>query len=186
MRGITVLRLGHRLHRDFRITTHCALVARALGASAMIIAGDRDDDIIKGIQRVNRAWGGDFQIEYRKEWRALINRWASRADALVILATMYGVNLLDVTKRLRKESAEKEILLIIGSEKMPAEVFHLADLNVAVSNQPHSEVAAVALILEKIFGSRTLKRSFEGRTYEVVPRSSGKQVKGVRDSDLRE
>ncbi len=60
------MRLGHRLHRDFRITTHCALVARALGASAMIIAGDRDDDIIKGIQRVNRAWGGDFQIEYRK------------------------------------------------------------------------------------------------------------------------
>ena len=69
---------------------------------------------------------------------------------------------------------------------MPAEVFHLAHLNVAVSNQPHSEVAAVALILEKIFGSRSLKKSFKGRSYEVVPKSRGKQVKKVRDSDLRE
>ena len=68
----------------------------------MVIAGDRNDDIIKGIKRVNKAWGGDFQIEYRKEWRALIRSWASRADALVILATMYGINLPDVTTRLRK------------------------------------------------------------------------------------
>jgi len=183
---ITVLRLGHRLHRDFRITTHCALVARAFGASAMIIAGDRDDDIIKGIQKVNRVWGGDFKIEYRREWRALITSWGSRADGLVILATMYGINLPEVTKRLRKASAEKEILLIIGSEKLPSEIFHLADFNVAVSNQPHSEVAALALILERIFGSRSFKGSFAGRTIEVVPKSRGKRVKRVRDSELRE
>jgi tRNA (cytidine56-2'-O)-methyltransferase len=34
---ITVLRIGHRLGRDKRITTHVALVARAFGANKILV-----------------------------------------------------------------------------------------------------------------------------------------------------
>ena len=34
---INVLRLGHRIGRDKRITTHVALVARAFGADKILI-----------------------------------------------------------------------------------------------------------------------------------------------------
>ncbi len=78
----------------------------------------------------------------------------------------------------------KDILLIVGSEKLPAEMFHLADLNVAVTNQPHSEIAAVALILDRILGGRSLKKSFEGRTIEVSPNAHGKRIKRVVDAEL--
>ena len=37
---IVVLRLGHRIGRDARISTHCGLVARALGANKIIYSGD--------------------------------------------------------------------------------------------------------------------------------------------------
>ena len=39
---VDVLRLGYRLGRDPRITTHLALVGRALGADRFLLAGDED------------------------------------------------------------------------------------------------------------------------------------------------
>ena len=35
---ITVLRLGHRVSRDKRTTTHVALAARAFGADKMLVS----------------------------------------------------------------------------------------------------------------------------------------------------
>ena len=43
--GVTILRLGYRLGRDPRITTHLALVARALGAESFLFSGDEDPRI---------------------------------------------------------------------------------------------------------------------------------------------
>ena len=39
---IIVLRIGHRIGRDKRITTHVALVARAFGANKIIIDKNRN------------------------------------------------------------------------------------------------------------------------------------------------
>ena len=39
---IEVLRLGHRISRDKRISTHVALVARAFGASKIYYTGQKD------------------------------------------------------------------------------------------------------------------------------------------------
>ena len=41
--GVTILRLGYRRGRDPRITTHLALVARALGAQKFLFSGDEDE-----------------------------------------------------------------------------------------------------------------------------------------------
>ena len=46
---ITVLRLGHRISRDKRITTHVALVARAFGAYNIIIS-TKDQQIEENIR----------------------------------------------------------------------------------------------------------------------------------------
>ena len=43
---IEVLRLGHRMGRDPRITTHLALVSRAMGAKKFVLAGDEDDKLL--------------------------------------------------------------------------------------------------------------------------------------------
>ena len=37
---ISVLRLGHRIERDKRITSHLGLTARAFGADEIILSGD--------------------------------------------------------------------------------------------------------------------------------------------------
>ena len=174
MRKIFVLRMGHRLHRDFRITTHCALVARAFGADGIIISGDRDDDILKTVQRVNETWGGNFKAEYQKNWRKVIADW-KRNGGYVILTTMYGVNLPKAVSKIKKADS-KDILIVVGSEKMPSEVFHVADINVAVTNQPHSEVSAIAIILDRIFGGRELNGTFKGAKLKVESKEKGKKV----------
>ena len=43
-----------------------------------------------------------------------------------------------------------DILIIVGGEKVPVEYYKLARYNVSVTKFPHSEVAALAVFLEKL------------------------------------
>ena len=52
---ITVLRIGHRIGRDKRITTHVALVARAFGADSIII-DSQDKKIEDTINSICNRW----------------------------------------------------------------------------------------------------------------------------------
>jgi tRNA (cytidine56-2'-O)-methyltransferase len=52
---VSVLRIGHRLVRDDRTTTHAILVSRAFGSNAIYMT-DIDDKIKKTIQKVNNSW----------------------------------------------------------------------------------------------------------------------------------
>ena len=167
--------MGHRLHRDFRITTHCALVARAFGADGIVISGDIDDEIIKSIEKINASWGGMFEAKYDKNWRSVIKEWKKKGS-YVILTTMYGISLPDAEKTIKKDSTGKDILIVVGSEKMPSEMFHIANLNVAVTNQPHSEIAAIVMILDRIFGGKELKRTFGNAKMRIKPQEKGKRV----------
>ena len=85
---------------------------------------------------------------------------------------MYGSNLPDVISEIRNC---ENILVVVGAEKVPAEMYDLADWNVAVGNQPHSEVAALAVFLDRLFQGRELCREFEGGL-KIVPNPRGKQV----------
>ena len=53
-----VLRLGYRKGSDPRITTHLALVSRALGATNFMLAGDEDADLFENVASVNDRFGG--------------------------------------------------------------------------------------------------------------------------------
>lgn len=172
---ITVLRLGHRLVRDTRTSTHVALVARALGAHEIIMSGCPEDDTIDSVRRINARWGGNFKIRETSNWRALLKNW----QGVTIHLTMYGEPLDEVLSKIRRKlkgTTKSKLLLIVGAEKVPGEVYSLSHFNVAVGNQPHSEVAALAIFLDRIYKGRELYSTFENAKLRIIPSSRGKEV----------
>ena len=69
MKEVVVLRYGHRYHRDLRVTSHCCLVARALGAKKIIIQGDEDKSIRESVENINEKWGKGFKLEFNESWK---------------------------------------------------------------------------------------------------------------------
>ncbi|MBD3312289.1 tRNA (cytidine(56)-2'-O)-methyltransferase [archaeon] len=172
---ITVLRLGHRAHRDHRVTTHCALAARAFGADAFVFSGERDSSIILSVNDVVKRWGGPFDITYEFSWR----RWlAARKKATIVHLTMYGRELEESIPKIRK--IKGDLIIIVGGEKVPREVYELADYNVSVTLQPHSEVASIAVFLDRYFKGKELTKTFHKPELRIVPQDSGKEVEEVK------
>jgi tRNA (cytidine56-2'-O)-methyltransferase len=175
MGDIFILRLGHRPERDARITTHAGLTARALGAKGMLLTVD-DKSETESIDRVVQAWGGDFFVRTGVGYRSAMKQCKERGGIVVHL-TMYGVNLPDCIGRIRDEwRTSKDVLVVVGAEKVPGDVYQLADYNVAVGNQPHSEVAALALFLDRLQEGQTLKQEFKGGELKIIPTEHGKNV----------
>ena len=67
---IEILRIGQRLVRDDRVTTHVALVARAFGASK-IYMNEVNPEIKDTLDMVNKTWGGDFEISFIDDWNEI-------------------------------------------------------------------------------------------------------------------
>ncbi len=169
-----ILRLGHRIQRDQRITTHVGLTARALGAEGMLLDSD-DSGIEKSLEEVMGRWGGSFYVKRIAGWKNEIRKW-KESGGKVLHLTMYGVNLPDLINDIVAE----DLLVVVGAEKVPSEIYGLADWNVAVGNQPHSEVAALAIVLDRLAalrGSDLLKQQFNGGEIEIIPKIRGKEVR---------
>jgi tRNA (cytidine56-2'-O)-methyltransferase len=103
MMNISVLRIGHRLVRDDRVTTHAALVARAFGADMIYMTGILDGSINDTVATVSKRWGGRFEVEIIQDWKSLVKAWKKEGGKVAHL-TMYGINIDDIAERLRKES----------------------------------------------------------------------------------
>jgi len=161
-----VLRLGHRPARDKRVTTHVALTARAFGADAVLVS-TRDPGLERSIRGVVRRFGGSFRIETGVAWRRLLREWQGTKVHL----TMYGERFEEVLPRIPRE----DLLIVVGAEKVPRELFDLVQWNVAVGNQPHSEVAALAIFLDRLLGPSALGREFTG-PLRIRPSPRGKDV----------
>jgi len=173
---VVVLRYGHRVGRDKRVTTHVALVARAFGAEGIYVHGDADESVTDSVLRVVNAWGGPFWLKWVSDYVPTIKQWKEEGGALVHL-TMYGQDLDDV---LSDVSSRESVMVFVGSSKVPAEVYHMADYNVAVGHQPHSEVAALAVFLDRLFRGEELKKRFNGARLIVLPSKDGKIVLEAR------
>jgi tRNA (cytidine56-2'-O)-methyltransferase len=167
---IEVLRLGHRPLRDKRITTHVGLVARAFGADGMIMTV-QDEKVEESIKRVVENWGGRFYVKVVENWRDYIKNWKGK----VVHLTMYGIPLDEKIGEIKKDS---DILIIVGSQKVPGEVFDLADYNMAVGNQPHSEVSALAIFLDRFFEGTQLRREFKGKM-KIIPSEKRKRIQKI-------
>ncbi len=68
-----------------------------------------------------------------------------------------------------------DLTVVVGAEKVPKDVFRLVDWNVSVGHQPHSEVAALAVFLDRLLHGAGLRREFRGRV-RIRPHPSGKDV----------
>ncbi|MBS7626440.1 tRNA (cytidine(56)-2'-O)-methyltransferase [Candidatus Bathyarchaeota archaeon] len=173
---VIVLRWGHR-PRDFRVTSHVALTARAFGASGIIIADVSDKTIEETLRKVVEEWGGPFSVEMGVPWRRCIKEWRDNGGVTVHL-TVYGENIQtsDVMNRIR--SSGRDLLILVGSRKVPSEFYkpEFSDFNVAVGNQPHSEVAALAVFLDRLFNGEELSRVFSGAKLRVFPSKHGKKI----------
>jgi tRNA (cytidine56-2'-O)-methyltransferase len=86
---------------------------------------------------------------------------------------MYGLNLPDVIGDIQ---SHEKILVIVGAEKVPGEIYGLADYNVAVTGQPHSEISSLALFLDHYFSGQELGNEFPGALIRIVPSKAGKQT----------
>ena len=172
--SIAVLRMGHRLVRDDRTTTHVALVSRAFGCKKIFMT-DVDESILKTIKRVCDDWGGssEFDIEIIRDWRSLLKTW-KKNNGIIVHLTMYGINIEQIS---HDYPQGKNILVVVGASKVPKDVYFLADMNIAVGNQPHSEIAALAIFLDRYFQGKELIKSFKNAKMKIIPSSRGKSVK---------
>ena len=178
---ITVVRMGHRVFRDDRITTHCGLVSRAFGADKIIISGDRDDKCVESIKRVSKQWGGKFSAEYVRNWKGRVSS-AKKKGAVIVHLTMYGETLSKVKNDVLKSVKGKDLCVLIGSQKVPAEAYEFADFNVAVGNTPHSEISALAVFLYEVLGKKMIDREFSDSKVRVRGSVDGKKI--IEHNDL--
>ena len=177
MPKVIVLRWGHRPRRDARLTTHVALTARALGASGIILSDVKDEKIKETVEKIVRNWGGFFSFEMGTSWKKVVREWREKGGVVVHL-TAYGENIQtsDVLKRIR--ATGKDILIIVGSKKVPKEFFSkkVSDFNVAIGNQPHSECASLAVFLDRLFEGKELTKEFENAKVKIIPQKRGKKI----------
>ena len=167
-----ILRIGHRYVRDYRVTTHVALVARAFGVEKMLVV-NAEDEIKKTIKEVNERWGGNFEVEEVSNWKSVIKEWKNSGNKIAHL-TMYGINVDDAIEQIKKDN--KDLMIVIGAEKVPKELYDVSDYNVSIGNQPHSEIAALAIFLDRLFEGRQLRQEFKGKM-KIVPSVKDKVVK---------
>ncbi len=170
-RSIRVLRVGQRYVRDDRTLTHLCLVSRALGAEAIYLE-DAEKDVLGTLEEVNRTWGGDFRAVLGEPWKKVI-REAREEGRKVVHLTMYGMPLQEKAAELRQL---EKMLVVVGGPKVPGKVYHDSDYNIAVTSQPHSEIAALAIVLHEVQSGEELKRSFGQSRLKIIPAEKGKRV----------
>jgi tRNA (cytidine56-2'-O)-methyltransferase len=165
--AVSVLRVGHRPGRDPRLTTHLALAARAWGAERMYLHPP-DAELASRLAGVAREWGGPFTVEPAPNWRAVLAEYPGQ----VVHLTMYGE---PVEKRLAELARRRRLLIVVGGAKVPPDLYRRADWNIAIGAQPHSEVAALAVLLDRLRGIPS-GRARRGARRRIVPQARGKRV----------
>jgi tRNA (cytidine56-2'-O)-methyltransferase len=168
--NIEVLRIGQRIVRDDRVTTHVALVARAFGASK-IYMNEVDPEIHDTVEKMNGTWGGDFEIEFFSNWKDVINM--KKNDCKIVHLTMYGENINKIHSKIQKE---EKILVVVGAEKVPRDIYEKADYNVSIGTQPHSEISALAILLDRIQLGKQFNKKFSDSKRVIIPSKHGKNV----------
>ncbi|MGE5638340.1 MAG: hypothetical protein ACM3WQ_06505, partial [Chloroflexota bacterium] len=137
MSKVFVLRWGHRPQRDIRLTSHVALASRAFGASGFFLADSEDEHLKTTVEKVTNTWGGNFRFEMGIPWKYTVDEWKKNGGIIVHL-TIYGENIQTSNVLNRIKDNGKDLLLLIGSQKVPPEFYatEVSDYNVSIGNQP--------------------------------------------------
>jgi tRNA (cytidine56-2'-O)-methyltransferase len=127
---IDVVRIGQRVVRDDRVTTHVALVSRGFGAEKIYMT-EVNPEIKDTLDKINKTWGGNFEVEFIDKWKTVVKQKKDEGFKIVHLS-MYGESINDVQESI---GAEKNLLIVVGAEKVPREIYEMADYNVGVGRQ---------------------------------------------------
>ena len=176
---VDVLRLGYRRGRDPRITTHLALVARALGSDGFLLAGDDDQEMFDNLNSVSERFGGELDTEHVSGLGHLKKHVENGGVAVHL--TMYGEPFRLAIPKIRRD---RPLIIVVGGAKVPGDVYKICQHNVAVGNQPHSEVAALALFMDAWFGESGSERSFKDARLVIEGVNGGKLVHDNEDEKL--
>ena len=166
-----VVRIGQRLVRDDRVTTHVALVARAFGASR-IFMNEVNPEIKETLEKINRTWGGNFSVEFIDSWKPILKSKKEKGFKIVHL-TMYGEDINEIQPKIKKE---KNLVIVVGAEKVPREIYEFADYNISIGSQPHSEISGLAVFLDRIQEGEQFHKAFLGAKRKIIPTKKGKNV----------
>tara|TARA_B100000965_G_scaffold371336_1_gene360166 strand:+ start:157 stop:699 length:543 start_codon:yes stop_codon:yes gene_type:complete len=176
---VDVLRLGYRRGRDPRITTHLALVARALGSDGFLLAGDDDQEMFDNLNSVSERFGGELDTEHVSGLGHLKKHVENGGVAVHL--TMYGEPFRQAIPKIRRD---RPLIIVVGGAKVPGDVYKICQHNVAVGNQPHSEVAALALFMDAWFGESGSERSFNDARLVIEGVNGGKLVHDNDDEKI--
>jgi len=165
--NVYVLRIGHRPQRDKRVSTHVALTSRAFGAKG-IYFDVCDKRVFDNVNSVTQRWGGDFFVK-----RTNVKKLLKEFEGIKIHLTMYGLPLPEKLDEIKKAG---DILVVVGAEKVPPEIYQMCDYNVSIGNQPHSEIAALSVFLDRILEGRVFDINFEDAKIEIIPSERIKEV----------
>ena len=166
-----IVRIGQRVVRDDRVTTHVALVARAFGASKIFMS-EVNPEIKDTLDKINKNWGGNFEVEFIESWKPILKKKKENGFKILHL-TMYGEDINEIQAKLKKE---KNLIIVVGAEKVPREIYEYADYNVAIGSQPHSEISGLAILLDRIQDGNQFDNIFSGAKKKIIPSKQGKNV----------
>ena len=170
---IEILRLNHRIARDKRISTHVSLVSRAFLASKIYYTGQKDSEMESSVNKITKKFGGNFKIQHINNEIKLIEEKTKEGYKIIHL-TVYGISIKDKLKEIKKQ---KKLLIIVGGEKFEPIIYKLSNYNISITNQPHSEVAALAVLMYELFG---INEDFNDAEVKIIPSEKGKTVKSLK------
>jgi tRNA (cytidine56-2'-O)-methyltransferase len=170
---VRILRLDHRIIRDSRTSTHLLLVARAFGANGVLYTGRVDKALEERVKKVVDDWGGSFKMKFCNDWKSAVKEWKGKGGEIIHL-TMYGLPIHKVIEKIRL--SQKPKLVVVGGAKVPSEMYELANWNVSITSQPHSEIAALSVFLHEFFEGKELIKDFDGAKLKIVPQKQGKKI----------
>ncbi|MFW6449277.1 MAG: tRNA (cytidine(56)-2'-O)-methyltransferase [Halobacteriota archaeon] len=173
---LTVVRLGHRPGRDERMTTHVGLTARALGADHVVLPASAAG-AVETVRDVTERFGGPFEVEAVDDPRSWLAGWTGP----VIHLTMYGLPVASVLESVVEGVRGERAAVVVGGGKVGGDVFDRATWNVAVTNQPHSEVAALAVLLDRLLDGAGTPKRWRDAEARIVPSASGKRVEPTEE-----
>ena len=138
------------------------------GADEIIIDA-KDNHIEQNIRSMVERFGGHFQIKTGISGLQVVKKW----EGTIVHLTMYGESL---EKAIPEIDPKKDLLIIVGAEKVPAEYYEYADVNVSVGNQPHSEISSLSVFLDRFLDGKELGWEFNHAKLKIVPQKHGKKV----------
>ena len=85
---LSVLRLGHRVERDKRITSHLGLTARAFGADEIILSGEEDETPLETWKSVSKRFGGSLECRYEPKPLRWLRSFSKEGGKIIHLTTV--------------------------------------------------------------------------------------------------